>query len=450
MTTEDSARSLRPTPTVVIVGRPNVGKSTLFNRLVGERKALVHNLPGVTRDRNMSLAEWDGILFRIVDTGGILGEREDPLVSMVEEQVGIALEGGDIILLVTDSQDGLMPVDEELAARLRRSGKPAALVVNKVDVQKHEDRVHEFHGLGLQPLYPVSAEHGGGVEALASFLTACAADLEPSADRGSPDAGDAIKVAIVGKPNVGKSSILNRLIGEERALVSDLPGTTRDPVDSLVVSGDDRILLVDTAGLRRKSRTERGAEMLSMLLARRSLESCRVALLVLDASRPPSHQDMHIAGMVEGSLRAGAILLNKWDLVRGPQQAKEREEEIRDRFAFVNYLPVLRVSAKTGRNVDAILPVARDIHGRYVQDMPTSRLNETLQFLVRRTPPPAVRNKELKIRYGTQTGHAPPILTLFTNSRYPPPRHYSRYLKKGLRKAFDLEGSPLVLKFRRE
>jgi GTP-binding protein len=432
---------------VVIAGRPNVGKSTLFNRLLGKRKALVHDKPGVTRDRNVAVVSREGKTFQLVDTGGLLGATEDPLIRMVEEQVEVALAGGDKILLVVDAKDGLIPLERELAARLRRLGKPAALVVNKVDDPRHLPKAAEFHALGLAPVFAVSAEHGAGMDELWDYLTA---DLPQEEGQEGPAPADAVKVAIVGRPNVGKSSLLNQMLGEERSMVSDIPGTTRDPVDSLLVHEGRPYLMVDTAGIRRRSRTGEGAELLSVILARKSLQNCHVALLVMDASRPPTHQDAAIAGLIEESRRAGLVVLNKWDLVKGKAKAEEVEQAVRERFVFADHLPVARVSAKSGRGVDRLFPAVQRIHEAYSQVFPTAQLNKHLERIVGRASPPSIRGKELKIRYATQTGAAPPILTIFTNSEAPPPEAYVRYLKNQLRLCYSLEGSPLILKFRKE
>ncbi len=439
------------TYSIVIVGRPNVGKSTLFNRLLGRRKALVHDLPGVTRDRNVAVLERGDAVVQIVDTGGVLGETEDMLSGLVEEQVNIAIAGGDFILHVVDAKDGMLPLDRELARRLIQSGKQCSLVVNKVDVPAHIPRSAEFHALGIEPVFPLSAEHGIGMEELWDYIDGeiRALGVEPP----SPASGariDPIKVAIVGRPNVGKSSIMNRLLGEDRSLVSDIPGTTRDPVDSYIRTPDRDFILVDTAGIRRKSKTGRGAEILSVILARRSLEQCHVALLVVDASQPPSHQDAHIAGLIEGARRGAILVLNKWDLIGGEENGKRVVEAFRDKLTFIDWLPIVRTSAKTKRHVERILPHVQRVYERYAQTFPTAALNKTLGDLVARVSPPSVQGKEFKIRYATQTGKAPPILTLFTNSRFPPPDAYTRYLKNRMREIHDLEGSPLILKYRKE
>lgn len=432
---------------VVIVGRPNVGKSTLFNRILGRRKALVHDQPGVTRDFNAAVVDRDGVRFQIVDTGGILGGSEDVMANLVEDQVEVALSAGDRVLFVVDAKEGLLPVDLELARRLIKAGKQAALVVNKVDVPSHLARSAEFHALGLSPLFAVSAEHGAGMDELWDYMTQ---GLAPAEEAGDAAPAGPIRVAIVGKPNVGKSSLLNRLLGEERALVSDIPGTTRDPVDSILRAGDREFLLVDTAGIRRKSKTGHAAELLSVFLARRSLQDCHVALLVLDASGPPTHQDAHIGGLIEESRRAAVLVLNKWDLVGGEARAKEVEEAVSEKFSFMDYLPRVRTSAKTKRHVDHLLPAVERVYGNFTRSFPTAALNKTMKELVARVSPPSVQGKELKIRYVTQTGAGPPALTLFTNSKFPPPDAYTRYLKNRLREAYDLEGTPLILRFRKE
>jgi len=432
---------------VVIVGRPNVGKSTLFNRIVGRRKALVHNQPGVTRDRIFALARHEGKPFQLVDTGGILGASEDPIHSLVEEQVEVALAEGDVVIFLVDAQEGCLPVERELARKLLRAGKPVILAVNKVDVEGHLPRQSDFLRLGIRDVFPVSAEHGVGVSELMDHVL-----REVDSEEGEgpePDPAGRIRIAIVGRPNVGKSSLLNRLLGNERALVSPVAGTTRDPVDATLESGGRSFLLVDTAGIRRKSKTERGAELLSVLLARRALDSCDVALVVLDASAPPSHQDAHIAGLVEEAKRGAVIVLNKWDLVKGEEASKKAEEGARERFAFCDWAPILRLSAKGGRGVEKLLPLAATVYDHFASPLPTAGLNKALQDAMRRLSPPAVQGKELKLRYATLTGTAPPIITVFTNSTSPPPLAYSRYLKHRFREAFPLEGSPLIVKYRK-
>ncbi len=435
---------------LVIVGRPNVGKSTLFNRIAGRRKALVHNLPGVTRDRIVETVTHEGRQFQLVDTGGILGASQDPIHALVEEQVNIAITEGDHILLVVDGDEGLLPVEREIAKKLRQAGKRITLVVNKVDDPKHSMRASDFYGLGIDDVFSVSAEHGPGVEALLDHVLK---DVAPEPDdEAQPEtvADGRIRVAIVGRPNVGKSSLLNCIIGQQRALVSSVAGTTRDPVDAPFSFHGQDFVLVDTAGIRRKSKTDKGAELLSVLLAKRALGDCHVALLVVDASQPPSHQDAHIAGLAEEAKRAIVVVLNKWDLVAGEKAAKEAEEAVREKFAFCEWAPMVRVSAKSGRGVEKLFPQVVQTYENYTSALPTAVLNKALQDIVRRVSPPAVQGKLFKVMYATQTGTAPPTLTVFTNSMAPPPLAYSRYLKNQLRAAFPLEGSPLIVKYRKD
>ena len=441
--------------TVVIVGRPNVGKSTLFNRLFGRRKALVHDMPGVTRDRNVAIVRHEGHVFQLVDTGGLLGGTEDPLISMVEDQVAVAIEGGDKILFVVDGKEGLIPLEKDLAQRLRKVGKPVALVVNKVDVDSHQPRASEFHALGIASIFAVSAEHGGGLEPLWDFILEGVEPEEEDDDdseEGAPSDPTLgpIRVAIVGRPNVGKSSLLNRLLGQERTLVSAIPGTTRDPIDVPLHAHGKEFVLVDTAGIRKKSKTGPGAEILSVVLARRAIEQCHIAILVLDASQPPGHQDAHIAGLIEADRRGIVVVLNKWDLVKGELAAKDVETAVLEKFAFMDYLPLVRVSAHTGRSADKVLPAVARVHRHFAQAFTTSSLNRTLALVMGKLSPPTIQGKELKLRYVTQTGQAPPILTVFTNSKVPPPVNYARFVKKEMRQIYDLEGSPLILKFRKE
>ena len=435
---------------VVIVGRPNVGKSTLFNRILGYRKALVHDLPGVTRDRNIALVQKGEHCFQLVDTGGLLPKGSGNFDSHIAEQVEIALEGGDLVILVTDSKEGALPLDRELASKLLRSGLKVALAVNKVDVESHEARAAEFYALGIRDVFTVSAEHGVGTGALTDFILSHAPQpaAEPVEDEGE-EATAPVRVAIIGRPNVGKSSILNRLLGIDRSIVSDVAGTTRDPVDAPVTFRGRQFLLVDTAGIRRKVKTERGAELLSVILAQRSLRQCDVALLVLDASQPPSHQDAHIAGLLDTNRKAGIVVLNKWDLIRGEEMAEEVQESLSEKFRFADHLPVEKVSALSGRRMDKLLPMVERVYRNYSQAIPTSELNRALELLVAKNSPPSVAGKELKLKYITQTGQSPPIITVFTNSRVPPPENYSRYIKNSLRSSFQLSGAPLILKFRK-
>jgi GTPase len=430
--------------TIVIVGRPNVGKSTLFNRLIGRRKALVHNEPGVTRDVNYSEVDYEGKQFLLVDTGGIHGASEDPLHSLVEDQALLAIQEGDIVLLLVDGKEGVIPIEKDLAGKLRESGKKVVLVVNKVDEEMHQLRETDFYSLGISPMVSVSAEHGRGIDELLTLITKEIPSTETDEE---PD--DSIKIAIVGKPNVGKSSILNRILGQDRALVSNIPGTTRDPVDSLLTSNGRKFVIVDTAGIRKKSKTERGAELLSVILAKRALMDCHVALLVVDASKEPTHQDAYIAGLIASSKKGAVIVLNKWDLIEGEKMAKEKELFFEDKFAFVPYLPFIKASALTGKGIKSLFPKLISVYDNFDRQFPTSEINRVLAQITREVAPPTVKGKEFKIRYGTQVGKAPPTLALFVNSIVPPPDSYIRYVRNKLMDAFKLEGTPLIIYFRK-
>lgn len=436
--------------TVVIAGRPNVGKSTLFNRLIGKRKALVHNEPGVTRDVNYSEVDFEGRRFLLVDTGGIHGASEDPLHSLVEEQVLLAIEGADLVLFLVDGKEGVLPVEKDFARRLRVSGKKIILLVNKIDEESHRLRENDFYSLGISPVVSVSAEHGRGIEEVLGMIAGSfPPDKEDAEQEDEGEEGTAIRIAIVGKPNVGKSSILNRVLGEKRALVSTIAGTTRDPVDSYLSHGGRDFALVDTAGIRKKSKTERGAELLSVILAKKALESCHVALLVVDASKCPTHQDAYIGGLIERSQKAAVLVLNKWDLVGGAKEAKETEELFREKFAFVPYMPFVKVSALTAKGMKNLFPRAVSVYDNFEKKFSTSELNRVMGIITKQVAPPSVKGKEFKIRYATQIGHGPPRLALFGNSSVPPPEKYIRYIRNQLTDAFRLEGTPLILHFRK-
>jgi GTP-binding protein len=430
--------------TVVIIGRPNVGKSTLFNKIVGRRKALVHNEPGVTRDLNYEEVEYEGKNFLLVDTGGIVGATEDPLKDLVSEQAEIAIEQSDLIIFLVDSQDGIVPVEYELAEKLRKSKKKILLAVNKIDDEKHKLRETEFYSLGITPLISISAEHGYGVyDLLDEIKKEIPDEIEEKKEEG------AIRISIVGKPNVGKSSTLNRIVGKNRVLVSPIPGTTRDPIDVPLSKDGINFLLMDTAGIKKRSKTERGAEILSMILATKSLEKSDVALFVVDASNEPTHQDAHIASLIESSRKSALVLLNKWDLV-DEKQRKEREEVFYEKFSFIPYFEFVKVSAKSGKGFNNILDKVNQIYENYSKKVATSELNRVLNHAIKRVSPPVVEGKEFKIKYATQVGTKPPRFMLFTNSDSNPPESYIRYLKNFFYESLNLSGSPITIIFRRK
>jgi len=438
------------TPVVAIVGRPNVGKSTLFNRLIGSRKALVRDTPGVTRDRIHGVCEFAGWRATVVDTGGLDPTAPagnggaEALTARVRRQVLAAIAEADALLFVVDGREGLTALDEEVAHLLRRVPKPVFLVVNKVDERGHEALMGDVHRLGMDPVFPVSAEHGRGVaellEALAARLPSHATEVDPATP---------IRIAIVGRPNVGKSSLMNAIVGEDRVVVDPQPGTTRDAIDTPVVIGDQPYLLVDTAGLKRKGRTVAALDKLAAVMARRSLERADLALVVVDATEGVTAQDARIAGYAEAAGRAVVLVVNKWDLVDTADRAPEIVRLLRERLQFLSHAPVVFTSARQGRGLgDLFLTVTR-VAADYAREIPTGELNRALTAAVARRPPAGVHGKTLKLFYATQTGTRPPVFLLFVNDPGALHFSYERYLVGALRDAFGLAGCPVRLRLRR-
>ena len=435
-----------PPPLVAIVGAPNVGKSTLFNRLVGRRHALVTDEPGVTRDRLYGLARGTVTPFRVVDTGGLSPGLEVPFGREIERQAEAALAEARVVLFVVDARAGLSALERELATRLRRRGTPVLLVANKVDVPSLEALAHEFSELGLGEPVPISAEHGDGVDELIDRIEPLLAGGAPAAEL--PAAG-AVRVAIVGRPNVGKSSLLNRLLGEERVMVSDVPGTTRDAVDTELEVQGRRYVLVDTAGIRRKGAVREGAETLSVVLARRSIERADVVVLVLDGSQPLTAQDTHIAGYATEAHKPVVVAVNKWDLVPEREAAaKAWEREVRSRLRFVKQVPMVLVSARTGQRVLSLLDQVDRLHEAAGRRVPTPELNRWLQEVARSERDSPARGRSVRLLYATQTGVRPPRFVLFCND--PERVHFSlrRHLENSLRERFGFGAAPLRLVFR--
>lgn len=430
-------------PLVIIIGRANVGKSTLFNRLVRNRTAIVNDLPGVTRDRIYERAEWFGKTFLVVDTGGIDIPGDGEIQSQVLKQAEIAQDQADAVIFVADRQLGLLPQDIEVVDKLRKSGKPLFVAVNKVDHPSHEPDVLEFSQLGMDRLYPISAEHGEGISVLLEdILTLFPAPEEP------PDDEESIRVAIIGRPNVGKSSLVNRLTRSERCIVAKTPGTTRDAIDTQLESEGKKFTLVDTAGIRRKGKTRLLLDKYSVIMALKAMERCDIVVLALDGSGEISDQDATIAGYAYERGRACLIAVNKWDLNKGSgRDFKEVEDEIRDQLKFLDYAPILAVSAKTGRGLDKLLPKVHEVYLEYSREIPTARLNACFEKAIRRNPMSSYRGKFLKMFYSTQVKSRPPTFRCFVN--YPKGIHFSyrRYLINSLRKAFGLSGTPVRLIF---
>ena len=441
-------------PVVAVVGRPNVGKSTLVNRIVGRREAIVEERPGVTRDRKVIDAEWVGRSFNVVDTGGWI-RTEEPLARQVSVQAERAMDEADLVVMVVDGAVGPTDEDAQVANILRRSPKPVLLAVNKVDDANRESDAWDFTRLGLGDPIPVSALHGRGsgelldliVEQLPPEPETEPAGEVPTADEdglGTPE--KPFSVAIVGRPNVGKSTLFNRLVGEERAVVHDSPGTTRDTIDTVVETEDGWLRFVDTAGMRRKSRIDETTEYYSLVRALQAIDRADAALLVIDATEGVTHQDQRLAERIDASGCATVVVLNKWDVL-DPEDREGLLAEVADRLAFLSYAPVLKTSALTGRNVTRLLPALFQARDEYHRRVPTRALNEVLQAAQQAHPPPVERGHRPRILYATQGATDPPTFTLFTTRELPP--GYLRYLERKIREAFSIGPTPIKLRVRR-
>ncbi|MBM4385831.1 MAG: ribosome biogenesis GTPase Der [Deltaproteobacteria bacterium] len=439
-------------PLVAIVGRPNVGKSTLFNRLTGSRRALVDDTPGVTRDRLAAEVSVRGRSILLVDTAGLDADADSEIDAAVQEQARAAVEAADAILFVTDGQAGLVPQEHEIADLLRRTKRPVALAVNKIDAPRHAPRMLEFHALGLEPVRAISAEHGSGAW---DVLEEIVAKLPPPAEQApeAPLAERPLRVAIVGRPNVGKSSLLNQLAGETRVVVSSEGGTTRDAIDVSVERDGRSYVFVDTAGMRRAGRRDRLVERGSALMAVRAIEDADVALVLLDASEGFTDQDARVLMLVRERGRPCLLLANKWDRVGGEDAAKRARDGIERRLRPVSDVPVLEVSAKTGKNTGRILPLAAKVAEAAAQEIPTSALNRWLQDAVRRHEPSmaqrGTRKRPIKFFYATQAGTRPPTFVLFCTEPREVLDSYRRFLENRLREDFGFAGVPVRLRLRK-
>lgn len=432
-------------PLVALVGRPNTGKSTLFNRLVGRRVAIVEDTPGVTRDRIYGDAEWLQYAFTLIDTGGIEPAREDQIAVQMRRQAELAVAAADVIVFLVDAREGLTDADAEVAGLLRRSRKPIVLAVNKVDAQKFEDAAYEFYALGIGDPITISAAQGLG---LGDLLDAVVRDF-PAAPQ-EQEGERPIRIAVAGKPNVGKSSLVNALLGEERVIVSDVPGTTRDAIDTPFERNGRRYTLVDTAGLRRKRSIE--DESIERYSAIRSLAAVRradVVLLVCDASEGLSEQDVRIAGYAHEEGKPSVLLMNKWDLVQKDTHTIERykKDALRD-LAFMSYVPMLFLSARTGQRVDRVLGLADAVYEQSCRRISTGTLNDVVGEAVMANEPPSDKGRRLRIYYATQAAVQPPTFIVFVNDEALAHFSYRRYLENYLRKSFGLDGTPVRLFFR--
>lgn len=446
---------------VALVGRPNVGKSTLFNRLIGARTAIVEDLPGTTRDRIYGEAEWTGASFIVIDTGGLEAQKTAeyramrpgiaPLardsaryVTEITNQAQIAVDEADVIVLVVDGKDGLTAADEDLSEFLQQTTKPILLAVNKSESEARQLNAAEFWTLGIGEPFPISAFHGIGV---GDLLDQIVAELDsPVTD---DEDGDAVAIALVGRPNVGKSSLLNTLIGRERAIVSDIAGTTRDPVDTDITYDRQKITLIDTAGIRRRGRVEPGIEKYSVLRSMRSIDRADVALLLIDGVEGVTAQDAHIAGHVLEAYKSVVVLVNKWDIVKKDTQTMvEYTREVRADLKFLDYVPVLFISALTKQRVQNVLPTAMAVAEERRYRIPTSELNNVIQDAYHRSPPATKQLRPLRIYYATQASVEPPTFVLFVNE--PELAHFSylRYLENQLRRRHPFVGTPIRIRLR--
>ena len=434
-------------PLVAIVGRPNVGKSLLFNRLVGQRLSIVEDTPGVTRDRLYAPCEWAGRTFDMVDTGGIEPNTDSEILAFMREQAQIAIDAATVILFVTDIRTGVTAADEEVATMLLKAGKPVVLAVNKADSIGHTDpAVYEFYSLGLGDPIPCSAMHGHGTDEL---LDACL-KYSPQEEE-SEEEEDRIKVAVIGKPNVGKSSLVNKILGEKRVIVSDVAGTTRDAVDSEFENQYGKYLLIDTAGIRRKSKVEERVERFSVMRAQLAIERADVCLILIDARDGVTEQDTKIAGLAHEAGKASIVIVNKWDLVEKETGTMEkmRKDIMRD-LSFMSYAPILFISALTGQRIDRIFELINFVNDQTNMRITTGMLNDVLADAQMRVQPPTDKGRRLKIYYMTQTGVRPPSFVIFCNKRELFHFSYQRYLENQIRAVFGLEGTPIRMVIRQK
>ena len=442
---------MKTLPRVAIVGRPNVGKSTLFNRMNGSHKAIVDRVAGSTRDRNTVIVAWGGRSFELVDTGGIMQDAETPLDEQVGAQVDTAIERAALVCWVVDGRAGLLAEEQYIAKRLRKISDRVMLVVNKIDEAKHIPEAAEFHRLGFSDLFETSAEHGLGVAELMDAMIELLSKVPEIPDIEEAEDIDERRVAITGRPNVGKSSLLNRLVGAERAVVSAMAGTTRDAVDTVLTVKGDTYRFVDTAGIRRKGKTPSQADRMGVIYAERAIERAQICLLVFDATAGVTTEDASIGAKIEKAGCGVVIVFNKWDLVDGREaEAKELELDAREKLPHLSFAPIVFLSALTGRGMTGLFPRIRAVREQQLLRVPTPQLNCFLETAAERLPPRARDGKEVRFYYAAQTGVAPPRFVVFSNrARFELDATYPRYLARRLREAFGFEGTPIRVAIRK-
>lgn len=433
-------------PVIAIVGRPNVGKSTIFNRIIGDRLAIVEDKPGITRDRIYGTGEWSGRSFSVIDTGGIEIDGEDGMLRLIRMQAELAIEEADLIVFMVDAKSGVTNADEEVAQILFRSGKPVVVAVNKVDNLQRMDDIYEFYSLGFGDPIALSGSHGIGI---GDLLEACVERLPAGDDQEYDD--DVIKVALIGRPNVGKSSLVNAILGEERVIVSEVAGTTRDAIDTPFVKDDQRYVLIDTAGMRKRGKVYETTEKYSVMRSMKAIERADVVLVVINGEEGIIEQDKHIAGYAHEMGKASVFVVNKWDIVDKDDKTMQHfTNSIRDHFLFMSYAPIVFLSALTKSRLHRLLPVIDRVAEQHAMRVPTHLLNDVVADAVAITPPPTDKGRRLRVNYATQVSVKPPTILIFVNDPELMHFSYERYLENKIRAAFDFEGTPLRLFTRRK
>ncbi len=433
-----------PKPVVAVVGRPNVGKSTFFNKIAGKRISIVEDQPGVTRDRIYTEVEWLNNQFTLIDTGGIEPKSDDIILSQMKRQAQVAIETADVIIFMVDGKEGLTASDQDVANMLRKTNKPVILVVNKIDAQHFTGNIYDFYQLGLGDPLAISSVNGLGLGDL----------LDEIVDRFPDDSGDdyeedRIKVAVIGKPNVGKSSIINTILGEERVIVSDIAGTTRDAIDTPFTQGEDKYVFIDTAGIRRKSRINENVEKYSVIRSLTAIERAEVCLIVIDATEGVTEQDTKVAGYAHEQGKASIIVVNKWDAIEKETNTMNTyTKEIRNELSYMPYAPILFVSAKTKQRIPQILETIKFVSNQHALRVQTGVLNDIIGEAILLNQPPSDKGRRLKIYYGTQVAVRPPRFVFFINDRELTHFSYTRYLENKIRDAFGFEGTPVFIEYR--
>lgn len=438
---------MKSKPVIAIVGRPNVGKSTLFNRIAGKQKAIVIDEPGATRDRNYMDCVYQDKAFTLIDTGGFEPASEERILVQMREQSNLAIEEADIIIFLMDGKAGLTASDIEIARQLRGRGKIVFYAANKVDGERHKDMITDFYRLGIDEIHPISAQHGAGVDEL---LTRIVSDFPDAADSKNEN-DESIKIAIVGKPNVGKSSLVNKILGKERTIANPAPGTTRDAIDSTVKVHGKNYLLIDTAGIRKKSKISQTLEKYSVVQALKSINRCDIALVLIDAEEGLTEQDTKIIGLAYERGKACIIVVNKWDKIKKDNATVGKfVEEIKDKIKFLDFAPIIFISAVTGQRAPKIFDLINKVYGQYTKRVGTSPLNDLLGKSIRKNPLPRHQNKQMHITYATQTDIKPPTFVFFVSHAKGIHFSYERYLMNQIRGAFGFDSVPLKLVFRKK